>query len=131
MIASRGVIGYNPLREWIYVHTEGARCAELVLTDSDADLPLHLRLHDSMASISFRQLDTDTAEFVTKDIRENYEVNLAGAVAGSHWHVLINGKPGTTTASPEGLLRFRLNGESVVNVSPAGKQNSITQVRER
>lgn len=129
MAASKGVIGYNTNKDWIYVHTAGKRCTELVMTEqSDEPLP-HLRLHDSMASITFSQLEADSAEFTCNDLRENYQVNLAGAQPGSHWKFFINGKAGTTTANADGVLKFLLTGENTVSVSPARKPTSLSQAR--
>ncbi|MEZ5327120.1 MAG: hypothetical protein R3F19_18890 [Verrucomicrobiales bacterium] len=130
MAASRGIIGFNVHDDWIYVHTGGWRCTELVMAKTGEPAPAHLRLNDSMAAITFTELERESAEFVTSDLRENYEVNLAGAEPGSHWKLLINGKAGTTTATTEGMLRFRLSGEATVHVEPARKSPSITQARK-
>ncbi|MGK0184677.1 MAG: hypothetical protein ACI9R3_000451 [Verrucomicrobiales bacterium] len=129
MAASRGVIGYNTHNDWIYVHTSGTRCTELVLGDENAAVPNHLYLRDSIAPLNFTQLNAESAEFISDDLRENYQVNLAGAQPGSHWKIIINGKAGTTTANAEGVLRFLLTGESTVSVTLARSQTSITQNR--
>lgn len=130
MAASRGVLGFNVHDQWIYIHTSGSRCTELVMAKSGEPTPAHLRLNDSMAAITFTELERESAEFEARDLRENYEVNLAGAAPGSHWNIVINGKAGTITATAEGMLRFRLSGASIVHVEPARKPTSITQARK-
>ncbi len=112
MGASRGVTGWRIANNTLYVHTDGSKRVELVLTEKPSP---HLFLVASTAEVRFEKLAPRSANFYVHDIRP-CRVVFGGMTPLAKLRVTVNNQPSAAAADSGGQIRMLLPDEARVSV---------------
>jgi len=113
MTKCRNVTGFNEEREWLYIHTNGERGAEIVLADSPKPSP---HLASSSSEISVTELGAESVAFDLDGFRTT-KVVMGGMSKSSRWQVSHSGGMAEATADAAGKVSLELPAKSSVKLT--------------
>ncbi len=103
--ASTNVTGYNTVRDWHYIHTNGEPRVEIALSDHPKP---GLRLIKSSSELEFERLTPTTALFRTGKTVRLTGVQFGGLEPGTETVLTLGGGVSHLTADEKGTVRFTL-----------------------